>query len=253
MINKKKKAQVTIFIILAVLIVGIVIGYIILKKFTNEPGGEDIEVVIHDDYIKEFIFDCIKDTSSESLEIIGIQGGYYNQPDYYKDIGWAFIPIYYNRGIISYPDKNLVENELAAFVDDNLENCLNSFDYENYELTYKSSKTIAQINKDNVKFTTDLPLTLTKNNNRVRFQLKDHTVIINSLLYDILDVSKFITDSHNDNSDLLCINCVTDMANEKDLYVDVFEYGDDKTELVVISENKTGSESYIFEFVNIYS
>ena len=67
----------------------------------------------------------------------------------------------------------------------------------------------------------------------------------------MLEIATFITDSHKDDPDLICINCIADMAEERDMYVDLLDFADDST-LVVISENRTSTDPYIFEFLNRY-
>ena len=43
------------------------------------------------------------------------------------------------------------------------------------------------------------------------------------------------------------------MAEERELYVDMLDFDDETTTLIVISENKTQEEAYVFEFLNKYS
>lgn len=69
----KKRAQVTIFIILAILIVGAVVGMFMFKdKLISEPQyPSDIME------IKNFVEDCLETTAENSLIRIGERGGYF--------------------------------------------------------------------------------------------------------------------------------------------------------------------------------
>ena len=60
-----------------------------------------------------------------------------------------------------------------------------------------------------------------------------------------------MTESHEVNSAMYCISCVSDMAKEKDVYVNFNHNG--LNTLVTISENVTSSEPYYFRFVNKYT
>ena len=44
---------------------------------------------------------------------------------------------------------------------------------------------------------------------------------------------------------------IAEMAEEKDLYVDMLDFGEDSV-LILISENYTSEDKYIFEFLNRY-
>ena len=51
---------------------------------------------------------------------------------------------------------------------------------------------------------------------------------------------------------MICINCVSDMAEERELYVDMLDFGDNSTTLVVVSTNMTESYPAVYEFLNKY-
>ena len=51
---------------------------------------------------------------------------------------------------------------------------------------------------------------------------------------------------------MICASCVSDMAEERNLYVDMLSFDTSDTTLVVISENMTSTEPYVFEFLNKY-
>jgi len=75
---------------------------------------------------------------------------------------------------------------------------------------------------------------------------------MNSSLNEIIEVADFITESHTSNPDLMCINCITELAKERKLYVDFIAFEEDTT-LVMILENRTMEQPYVFEFLNKYT
>lgn len=250
------KAQTTIFIIIAVLVVAIVIGFIYLKSSTEkEERGRDyfkqhkIEPSL--DNIQDFIVECLEETSIEALEVIGIQGGYYNQPDHFYDLEWSFIPYFYYKGEFLMPDKTEIETQLSDYINTNLPECTKEINFKNFQLEYPEPQTTTLIKSTEVTFTTDLQVTIKQKESSSTFELESHPVSISSSLNDIIEVAGYITDSHKDNEDLICINCLAEMAKEKDLYIDFIAFEEDST-LVMILENSTAPDPYLFEFLNKY-
>ena len=133
-----------------------------------------------------------------------------------------------------------------------MEQCLSKIEFQNLELKYEPSSTKATINPSSVRFTTQLPTIIEKDGNTVTYNLNEHPVTINSSLSEILEVAEFITNSHKEDPNLICINCITELAKERKLYVDFIAFEEDTT-LVMILENRTMEHPYIFEFLNRYN
>jgi flagellar basal body-associated protein FliL len=255
-LKKSIKSQTTIFIILAIIIVVGIILFFTLKSSSDKEnkGREYFEkqgLTPSINNIQEFIIECHKNMAKEGLIKIGIQGGYYNKPLNYYDMDWAFIPYYYDKGAINHPSKEKIESELSDYMNSNLEICIQKINFKNFEIKYEPSSTMTKIEPSETTFITNLPLLIEHKENKINFNLEDHPLSINSSLYDIIKLSYYITDSHKENSELMCINCITEIAKEKKLYVDFISFEKDTT-LVMILENRTMEHPYIFEFLNKY-
>ncbi len=256
-VNTNSKAQTTIFIIIAVVIVAVVAGVVYLNQVSKQTELQEVftklGITEQVSTVESSILNCLDETAESSLIVIGIQGGFYNEPEKFFDLGWAIIPYYYDNGEFLKPSTDTIESELSVYIDDNARYCFESLEYENFDLAYKASETKTEIKKGEVSFKTDLSLTISKSDLTSDFKLKKHPVVIESSLYDILEVADYITESHKEDPEMICINCVADMAEIRNLYVDMIDFGDDETTtLTVISENYTSSEPYIFEFLNKY-
>jgi len=254
---KKRKAQITVFIIVGVIIVALVGGAVYMGKVKMESdlaekyfSQEGVKPQL--DNIQESILNCIDITTKDSLVIIGIQGGYYNEPSEFFDLGWAFIPYYYNQGAFLMPSKEKISTELGAYVNDNFKYCLDEINVGDFEIDYKTPKTSATIKETMVTFTVDSSITIEREENQIKFETKKHKVEQSSKLFEIIEIADYITDSHKEDPDMICINCVAEMARERDVYVDMLDF-DETTTQIIISENKTSEEPYIFEFLNKYT
>ena len=252
-----KRGQVTIFIIIALIIVAVAITTIYFTKINSQGLFTDkyfLQEAIKPklNNMQSAILNCLDQTSLDALTVIGIQGGYYNQPEKAFDLGWAFLPYYYNQGEFAKPTNQEIESELESYINNNLQYCLDEIDKTEFTLTHKTPKTETEIEKSQVKFKINTPITIEKESHTLTFQTKKHPVTKQSPLYEILEVAEFITESHKEDPEMICISCVADMAEERELYVDMLDFNDDTTTLIVISENKTSEEPYVFEFLNRY-
>jgi len=251
---KSKRSQVTILIILAIVIILGIVIFFFVRNTTEDKGREyfdqqGLQPSINN--VQNFIKDCLETNSKDALIKIGIQGGYYNRPGNNFDMQWAFIPYYYDQGSFNQPTKETIESELASYVDINLEKCLAQINFQNLNLKYEPSSTVATINPTSLTFTTKLPVIIEHEGNTINFNLKEHPVTLNSSLDEILEVATFITNSHREDPNLICINCITELAKDRQLYVDFIAFEEDTT-LIMILENRTMDQPYVFEFLNRY-
>lgn len=241
-----KRGQVTIFIVIAIIIVAV--GVVIY--FYKQAGDDKIRLT-SSDAVQTYILDCVQDVSQASLESIGIQGGFYDSPEMFFDLEWAFIPYYYYEGQDLMPSKETIQTELQKYVDDNLKSCLDSFTSD-YKLKYDKSNTKVTIKEEEVMFEINLPISIVKGKETVNLELKDHPVSRPSVLSDIIEVARFMTDENLKDPKIICVTCISDLLEEKNLYLDELDFVD-TTMLIVISENSTSPDGYAFEYLNKYT
>ncbi len=249
-------AQVTVFIIIAIiLVVGGGTGYYLVKSSGDKTSKEfflreDIKPTM--DNIKNSIIICSENSAEGSLEKIGIQGGFSKKPEKAYDLGWAFIPYYYERGSFLMPEKVTVERELGREYENQFLTCFKGINATGFVVKPGSSKTKASISKGNVLFNMDMPVTISKDENSMKIQMKDAPISQASKLYEILEIGRYITDSHKNDSEMICITCVADMAEERDLYVYSFDAMDNSV-LMLVMDNSTSAQPYYFEWLNKYN
>lgn len=251
---EKKKAQVAVFIILAVMLVAAGgIAFLITKDGAlNKKFSEDSQIQAQYDLLTSQIYSCLTNTYQDSLEVVGFQGGYYNKPVNSYDFGWGFVPYYYDEGKFLMPNNEDIQNEINSAVDENLVYCLDEIERSNFEVTYSKSKTRSEIRPESVYFKTDLPIKISQGKNTATIQLKDHSLNIPSKLYDMMEIANFIYQSHKEDPYMISFSTLVDMGTEKDLWIDLRDF-DNSSTIYVISYNQT-SDSYpsIFEFLARY-
>lgn len=254
---RSKKAQLTIIIIVAIVLVSAIAGTTVVitnnKKIAASNAyfaQTDIKPTL--EAIRSQILDCAKDTSEDALITIGVQGGFYERQNQYFELQSTFIPYYYYLGKYFQPTKVDIERELNNYVSDNLNKCLSGINYPDYQITHKDARIDTRIKDEEVSFTIHQQTQIAREGHKITIELSDHPQNIPSELLAIINLADYITESHKEDPELYCVSCVSEIARENDLFVDIIEFRENEM-LTIISETHTGSDPYSFEFLNKYT
>ena len=263
MVKKKQNffssrhGQVTVFVIIAIILVAVAGVALFVTKEGNRPNDSRFFSSANSkpelSNVRSAILDCRDNSILESLNTIGIQGGYASKkPEKNLDIGWAFIPYYYYEGKYILPDRTFIEGELGKDIDTRFSGCIDKLRFNGFNVSHENSRTKALIKRKELSVSIDMPLTIKQDASAITLEMKDAPTVINSSLFEILEVAEYMTMTHKNDSEFICVTCVSDMAQERNLYVNTFSLVDNSV-LVVISENYTSEKPYSFEFLNKYT
>src|SRR3989344_3107805 len=105
-----KRGQVTIFVVVAVVIVALVgISYVVVN---NKEKGSDTNLSPEAQVFKTYMDGCLKDVLRDSIVHIGLQGGYFSPPDSEDralDFFGEVVPYYlYEKENLIISEKRLV-------------------------------------------------------------------------------------------------------------------------------------------------
>jgi hypothetical protein len=196
-VKEGKRGQLTIFIILAILIIALaLLIYFFLPKLRGSGGLES-------DNPYSYIQTCMKDKIENTIETVSLQGG-----DYIinKDGGFYFYRGEYVK-YLCYTDEDFqpctnqqpfltehVQSEILNNIKSDSETCFNSlvesYRKKGYEVDLKKGTPEVAIIPDSVSTKFNNELTITKgseNQNYKNFEIK-----LNSNLYNMLEVAKNI-------------------------------------------------------------
>jgi hypothetical protein len=203
MAKKMKKAQVTPFIIIGIVLLisaSFFIYYRNLMMYEPETIPDDIMPV------KTYIQSCIDEISKDAVIKLGIQGGYINIPDHMR-LNQAYIemmprslikiPYWYYNGFDYAPTIESMQKEISSYVKENLRPCL---DLEIYEKDYG----IKELGKISVKTTIaefdvdiriDYPLKVLDKSNNEQTEISKFYTILPVKLKHVYELSKKITEA----------------------------------------------------------
>jgi len=201
-----KRGQVTVFIIIAIIIVVGVIGYMIFRNtLMDQVVPKDLEPVY------AYYLGCIEEEARLGAIIMGEQAGYIEPPDF--NPGSSYMPFsnqldfmgigvpywYYvsGNGVVGeqVPDKSLMEDQLGDFIEEGIGRCdFSSFVDGGFEIRVARDvdvKTKIEENKIIVSVNQDLSI---KTDN-VSWTGNSHLKDVNSNLGVFYDLSKKIYDN----------------------------------------------------------
>jgi len=211
----KKKGQVTIFIIIAIILIAAVALYFVLRdKISVDKIPTEVEPV----YIN--IISCLEETATEGVEYLALHGGYYEVP---KSLSIAYfaedIPYYYLNSKTYVPSVERVEGELENYIHNYLSNCLNfgGFKDQGYEIREEDLLVSINIKEDKIKTKLDYPVTITKGKSTKR--LRKFEVEIDSNVKKLLGVSEEIVGSYLEKPGFVCLTCIEEISEAQDVEI----------------------------------
>ena len=175
--EKRNKAQVSVFVIVAILIVGAIAIYFIVRG-----GVDDGAIPIELSQVFDYYQGCIEQETRAAIEILGSQGGYIEVPDYVPGSEFAPfsshlnffgfpVPYWYyvsGNGVVKeqVPAKSEMEKEIALYIEEGLEFCdFESFYSSGFEIEVGAPIVKADIEDTKVRVEVDSEMSVSRGEN----------------------------------------------------------------------------------------
>ena len=239
-----KRGQVTIFIIVAIILLAIVGIFFILNQDTEGTTGD-----VSSDPVYIFVEKCIENTAIDALYVISQSGGYFLPTEFSNEEGIAY---YYANNRNYMPSKEKIETEISWYINEMLYFCTEDFvNFSEYNINPGEIKTRALIKDYEIVLNVEYPLSITKGEETSILKNWD-AIKIPSRLGVIYNSIKQLIDEQMGREDI-CLSCNLEIALENSLTIDMENY--DENEVIFIIKDQTFSleESFFeFKFVNKY-
>jgi len=240
-----KRGQITIFVIVAILIIAI-IG---LYYFTSNKGINQDLFTAETAPIYEGIYKCIEDTAIDALYYIGLTGGYYFSPALSNEEGIAF---YYYEGEDFMISKEQLAEEISLTIDNTLHFCTDEvLNITEFNITKGNVSTNTGIGENKISINVEYPLTISKEDSNTVLKNWENIEIETQIGTIYNSIGQIILDQMSRED--LCLSCIADIAEENSLKIDLTSYGQ-ATILFVVTDEEIGLNDfeYEFKFVNKY-
>jgi hypothetical protein len=242
--QKGKRGQVTIFIIIAIVIVAlIVITFLLFPQIRVNFG-------FGSDNPNEFMQNCMEDEIKGTINLISSQGGSVSPENYilYQDekieylcyTNEFYIPCVVQRPIL----KQHIESEIKDKIKDKSEECFESlksgFESKGFDVSLQPGVTEVELFPRTVFVNYNRTLTLTKDNTQ-RFEKVE--VSVRNTLYELMSIANSIIDSETefgDSETTIYMNYYHDLKVEK-------KKQSDGTTIYILTDRRTNDK---FQFAS---
>jgi hypothetical protein len=201
-----KKGQITIFVIIAIVLVMLIVGFFVVRnKFVNTETSSEF------DFIYEYFDSCVEDIVLEEIGYAGMQAGYVKIPEF--EPGSEFSPFssqldflgtpvpywYYVSGnnVVreQVPSLSQIENDLAEEIEIRIKTCdFSRFAYEGYYIETDEPVVKVRIRDRNVLVSVDYPIIVEKDKSRE--EKSKHEIYVETKFGKFYSLARKIYDKH---------------------------------------------------------
>ena len=243
-----KRSQVTIFIIIAVLIIAIVGLFFVFRGGIEKKEVYSSEIAP----IQDFVQECLDDSLEDAVFTIG-EGGGYEDP---LKVSSTFVfntPYYLRNNKSLMPSKEKIQEEISKSVEKNLIFCLGDFAlFPEYEITKGKMTSVSKIQENNVLIEINYPLTIKKIDSESKTKIKNFNSEVSIRLGIVYDsIAEFIEE--NKQTEGVCISCLVNAVGKNNLKSTFSDY-DNKTIIFIVEDpnSKINNREFVYVFANEY-
>ncbi len=241
--ERGRKAQVSAFIIIGVIILSVVIIYFLSKSETEFFNVQQKKVNPEVQPLYDFVDDCIRETGEAAILLVSSQGGYYALPELSIDLG---VP-YYIHDKSYVPSLETISEEISRYINYNMDFCIDEFgEFPDFEINSNTIETTTDIKDSEVIISVNYPLSISKGDNR--FSVEDFETIIDARLGVLYRTADNIVLNEIDDLQGICIACIDSFAEENNLKIHALDYYDGVIFSIVDETIKINDENIVFNF-----
>jgi len=230
-----KRGQVTIFIIIAVVVVAfIALAYVVYPKIKTSFETDTKNP-------QAFIAECIEDELKEKVDLISVQGGSLEPEHYFMYMGdkieyLCYTNEYYQTCVVQQPMlKQHIERELQNSIKDKVDLCFDelkiSYEKKGYIVDLKKGDTKVELLLKRIDSNFEYEITLTKDSSE---KYEEFNIILNNNLYELVGVVNNILKWESTYGDA---DPTIYMDYYRDLKVDKFKQDDGSTIYILTDRN----------------
>ena len=217
--KKNNRGQITIFIIIAILIIAAgVLIYLFYPKII--PGGESAAK-----NPQAFMQSCLEEAINQKIDVLSLKGGSISPEHYFVYKGdtieyLCYTNEYYKTCAMQQPMlKNHIEAEIKNSIKKDVEKCFedlqSSFEKRGYEVNLKSGETKVELLPKRIVVNFGHELTLTKESSEKYNSIR---ILLNNNLYELVSIANSILNMearYGDAETTIYMNYYKDLKVEK--------------------------------------
>ncbi|MCH7850648.1 MAG: hypothetical protein IH845_03330 [Nanoarchaeota archaeon] len=233
-----KKGQVTIFVVVAiVIVVSILLFFTLQGNIRIGESSKDVERV------KTLIGSCIDKVTLETIYLISKNGGYRSPP---VDSTRYGVPYYIKGNQKNIPSIDFIELEISDHLNDELFFCTKNFiDFPDLEITQKTIITKTKILPEKITFDITYPIIISKGDKSTSIKSFKHEIpvrlgIVHQAMLEMIN-SQTTTE--------ICLSCNLKTAIKYDIYIETeTQSGGDLLSIITDENSNINEKEFRFLF-----
>ena len=249
MLVKSKRSQVTIFIIIAILIVAVVAGFFYLRQ--RAPSIDNNLPPEASDF-KLYMDDCLKNVLESDLVYLGNQGGYSNKETlsvYYSGFN---IPYYFYEDKRTLTSLDSISGSLEELVKNDFNDiCYGLYNDSSISITKKNAPILNIVtSSDKVSIDVNMPITIEKGNSTSI--VSEYSAEVPIRLQRVYETAEKIVSLQEEDKYHICLSCI-DSIRDPSMLITSYTW-ENSTLVFMISDygSDVDGEPYKFFFAIKY-
>ena len=224
-----KRGQITIFIILAIVVIAAVGIYFAVSGNLDKVKSSSLDTR----QIKGFVESCIGEIGKDAIYEVGQRGGYIFAPSLSTE---EKIPYYLYEGKNYLPSQEKLEKSLSKYIEDFLFVCLNNFeDFPDYAISKGKISCETDFTNNSVEFNVNYPLVISKNNQTSKIE-NFKTIEVSSFEQSFYSAQQIIENIVKENG--LCLTCISNILEKTDFRIEISPVSEGGNFISIINDNE---------------
>jgi len=240
--DNNKKGQLAIFVIIAIVIIGVIASFFVFRGRVDRIQYVSPEA----QPVYDFIQSCMDNSLVNGSILIGYQGGYAEMPEKYLSLNFTDMGYGYYEGEKVLISKEELEGEIGKVVEYGTIGCFNpSENFPDWEVEMGDISSDVVVGEDKIIAYLNLDMVISKGETTARFD--SFSSEFNIGLKEIHEAASKIVDKEVEDPE----NIDFDFLLNLDYDITIIPYSED-TYVYVIEDNNTliNNEPYRFMFAN---
>jgi hypothetical protein len=156
---RAKKAQVTLFIMVGIIILLLTLLMILALKPKKIELKHHVEKPIELQPLKSYVESCIKDIAIPGIYLLGVQGGYIYPPNNALETDYTIVGYGYYEGANTLPSIQEMQTQISRYIDNALPLCTNFSIFKEFGVKAGKVNTKTTILENEITIEVYYPLT----------------------------------------------------------------------------------------------
>jgi hypothetical protein len=240
-----RRGQVTIFIIVAIVIVLGAVLFFVFRDSNNLDSSSASQKLLNSQavLITDSISQCLEIISLDGIRLLGIQGGYIFPPENSIKTNFSTIAYahYFNNNLLISTDS--MQKELNSYVELSMPLCFDGTLFEEFEVSFGEIKSDSRIESNIVKVFIDYPISISIDSSRRNLD-REYRAVIPIELGAMHEKANELIEEEMENPFHISLTGLSD----SDYEVSVLSYNEKVLIYSITDENLEDEAPYSFMF-----